>query len=472
MRSLSEPAPARQACAFQVGDSVLARILREIWNQQHNDTKRLSMLCDAAVGRVTNLMEPRGRFWAHLTRALMSCEARPLADSHADFAIASGLVERVRDPRAARLATVCEATLLMHAGQHAAALEHFARLPLNGKPGRDDADDHFILAGRATCALAVGAVDAGFEALYANLRLSERGGPAIRHWMVAVELAVMLLSIERVDEGMALLEDLLATRPAPTASLELWTRVRHAIARGRMLQRRHDEALGELLMLADCRHVKRTPALALDIRVELAHVYLAQGRMADMRRQLLLAEESAAACDPPRQPADCLLLSARVAHADDRIADAAALLDQALAAFESDPLRATCPQAQVDAMELLSDCHARLGRFDDAYATHRRFFELYRQRSDYVANAMAAATRCARARAAPFEMSGREIDCLRLCAAGKTARETGEILNVSEWTVVYHLERVKRKFGLRRKQQVVARAISLGLIQAQRRQAD
>jgi len=472
MRSLSETAPSRQACVFQVSDSVLARILREIWSQQHNDTKRLAMLCDAAVGRVTSLMEPRGRFWAHLTRALMRSQERPLADSQADLAIASGLVERVRDPRAPRLATVCDGMLLMHAGQHAAALERFARLPLNGKPGRDDADDHFILAGRATCALAIGAVDAGFEALYANLRLSERGGPAIRHWMVAVDLARMLLSIERVDEGMALLEDLLATRPAPTASLDLWTRVRHTIAQGRMLQGRHDEALSELLPLADCRHVKRMPSLALGIRADLARVYLAQGRVADVRRQLQLAHEAASACELPRLPADCLLLSARMAHADGHIAEAAASLEQALAAFDDDPLRATCPQAQVDATQLLSDCHARLGRFDEAYAWHRRFFELYQRRGDYVAQALVAATRCARARAAPFEMSGREIDCLRLCAAGKTARETGEILNVSEWTVVYHLERVKRKFGLRRKQQVVARAISLGLIQAQRRQAD
>ncbi len=472
MRSLSEPAPSRPSCVFQVSDSVLTRILREIWSQQHNDTKRLSMLCDAAVGRVTSLMEPRGRFWAHLTRALMGWQERPLAESRADLAVAAALVDRVRDPRAARLATVCEATLLMHAGQHAAALERFARLPLCGKPGRDDADDYFILAGRATCALAMGAVDAGFEALYANLRLSERGGPAIRHWMVAVDLARTLLSIDRVDEAMALLEDLLATRPAPTASPQLWTRVRHAIAWGRMLQSRHDEALSELLQLADCRHVRGMPALALGVRVDLARVYLAQGRMADVRRQLQLAGETASTCELPQQPGDCLLLSARVAHADGRVAEAATLLDQALAAFDRDALRATCPQAQVDAMELLSQCHAQLGRFDDAYAWHRRFFELYRRRDEYVAHALVAATRCARARAAPFEMSGREIDCLRLCAAGKTARETGEILNVSEWTVVYHLERVKRKFGLRRKQQVVARAISLGLIQAQRRQAD
>jgi DNA-binding CsgD family transcriptional regulator len=248
--------------------------------------------------------------------------------------------------------------------------------------------------------------------------------------------------------------------------------VRHTIAQGRMLQGRHDEALSELLPLADCRHVKRMPSLAVGIRIDLARVYLAQGRIADVRRQLQLAQEAAVACGLSQPPGDCLLLSARLAHADGRIDEAAGLLEQALVAFERDPLRATCPQAQVDATELLSDCHARLDHFDEAYAWHRRFFELYRRRGDYVAHALVAATRCARARAAPFEMSGREIDCLRLCAAGKTARETGAILNVSEWTVVYHLERVKRKFGLRRKQQVVARAISLGLIQAQRRHAD
>src|SRR5437868_13867006 len=91
MRSLSESAPSRQACIFQVSDSVLARILREIWSQQHDDSKRLTMLCDAAVGRVTSLMEPRGRFWAHLTRALMGWQERPLADSQADLDIAAAL---------------------------------------------------------------------------------------------------------------------------------------------------------------------------------------------------------------------------------------------------------------------------------------------------------------------------------------------------------------------------------------------
>ena len=63
-----------------------------------------------------------------------------------------------------------------------------------------------------------------------------------------------------------------------------------------------------------------------------------------------------------------------------------------------------------------------------------------------------------------IRLSPRELECLSWSAAGKTAWETGKILSLSEWTVVYHIEKAKRKFGLTRKQEVIARAISLGLI--------
>jgi DNA-binding CsgD family transcriptional regulator len=61
------------------------------------------------------------------------------------------------------------------------------------------------------------------------------------------------------------------------------------------------------------------------------------------------------------------------------------------------------------------------------------------------------------------ELSPRELECLSWCAAGKTAWETSQILGISEWTVVYHLEKLKRRLGISRKHQLVAEAANLGL---------
>ena len=49
---------------------------------------------------------------------------------------------------------------------------------------------------------------------------------------------------------------------------------------------------------------------------------------------------------------------------------------------------------------------------------------------------------------------------------GKTASEIGEALGISEWTAVYHLDRIKKRFGLSKRHQMVIRAMSLGLIAA------
>jgi LuxR family quorum-sensing transcriptional regulator LasR len=65
-----------------------------------------------------------------------------------------------------------------------------------------------------------------------------------------------------------------------------------------------------------------------------------------------------------------------------------------------------------------------------------------------------------------LNLTARELDCLRLCAIGKTASEIGEALGISEWTAVYHLDRIKKRFGLSKRHQMVIRAMSLGLIAA------
>jgi len=64
-------------------------------------------------------------------------------------------------------------------------------------------------------------------------------------------------------------------------------------------------------------------------------------------------------------------------------------------------------------------------------------------------------------------LTTREQECLLWSAEGKTAWETGQILNISERTVTFHLQNVCHKLNVTNRQQAVARAISLGLITPQ-----
>ena len=65
--------------------------------------------------------------------------------------------------------------------------------------------------------------------------------------------------------------------------------------------------------------------------------------------------------------------------------------------------------------------------------------------------------------AAPH-LSPREMECLLWCARGKTAWETGEVLSISEDTVVFHIKNAMRKFGVFSKHHAVVKAIMCGLI--------
>jgi len=62
------------------------------------------------------------------------------------------------------------------------------------------------------------------------------------------------------------------------------------------------------------------------------------------------------------------------------------------------------------------------------------------------------------------ELSAREKECLLWTTEGKTSREISNILNISERTVVFHLNNVIKKLNVFNKQHAVARAISLGYI--------
>ena len=64
-------------------------------------------------------------------------------------------------------------------------------------------------------------------------------------------------------------------------------------------------------------------------------------------------------------------------------------------------------------------------------------------------------------------LTDREKQCLLWAAEGKTNWETSHILGVSERTVVFHLQNAADKLQVSRRQQAVARAVSLGLISPQ-----
>lgn len=61
-------------------------------------------------------------------------------------------------------------------------------------------------------------------------------------------------------------------------------------------------------------------------------------------------------------------------------------------------------------------------------------------------------------------LSERETECLRWAAEGKTAWETGQILNIAERTIVFHLNNAMKKLGAVNRTHAVARALHRSLI--------
>lgn len=62
------------------------------------------------------------------------------------------------------------------------------------------------------------------------------------------------------------------------------------------------------------------------------------------------------------------------------------------------------------------------------------------------------------------KLTGRELECLRWAAQGKTNWEIGQILEVTKRTVVFHLQNSAKKLQTSNRYHTVARAISLGLV--------
>jgi DNA-binding NarL/FixJ family response regulator len=68
-------------------------------------------------------------------------------------------------------------------------------------------------------------------------------------------------------------------------------------------------------------------------------------------------------------------------------------------------------------------------------------------------------------REAALNLSAHQRRVLELAVAGRTDRQIGEALCVSESTVRYHLQRLKQRVGARSKVELVQRAYAAGLLQ-------
>ncbi|ABA76626.1 MULTISPECIES: helix-turn-helix transcriptional regulator [Pseudomonas] len=64
----------------------------------------------------------------------------------------------------------------------------------------------------------------------------------------------------------------------------------------------------------------------------------------------------------------------------------------------------------------------------------------------------------------PVRLSTRELEIVRLCAYGKTAWEIGQILNVAERTVNYHIKNLIVKLNACNKMSAIVKASKLGFL--------
>lgn len=62
------------------------------------------------------------------------------------------------------------------------------------------------------------------------------------------------------------------------------------------------------------------------------------------------------------------------------------------------------------------------------------------------------------------KLSKREKECIAWAANGKTSEEIGKKLHISEQTVVFHVNKVVRKLGVRNRIHAVALSVALGLV--------
>lgn len=63
-----------------------------------------------------------------------------------------------------------------------------------------------------------------------------------------------------------------------------------------------------------------------------------------------------------------------------------------------------------------------------------------------------------------IEVTSRELECLKWCAAGKSSWDIAQLMNCTEATVNYHFANIRRKFGASSRRMAVIKAIQLGFL--------
>jgi LuxR family quorum-sensing transcriptional regulator LasR len=63
-----------------------------------------------------------------------------------------------------------------------------------------------------------------------------------------------------------------------------------------------------------------------------------------------------------------------------------------------------------------------------------------------------------------IEITSRELECLKWCAAGKSSWDIAHLMNCTEATVNYHFANIRRKFGASSRRMAVIKAIQLGFL--------
>ncbi len=116
------------------------------------------------------------------------------------------------------------------------------------------------------------------------------------------------------------------------------------------------------------------------------------------------------------------------------------------------------PEGGLAVLSFSTDAPA--GEFDDIWRTRRHELAVV---GAYTHEAM---LRCAARTAdySPVRLSDRERECLAWTSRGKTTWEVGEILSISEKTVLYHLTNAMRKLDVYSKHHAVVKALLMGLI--------
>jgi DNA-binding NarL/FixJ family response regulator len=283
----------------------------------------------------------------------------------------------------------------------------------------------------------------------AALDMSADAGLGVRGEAVA-ELADLRLRQGRIDEAESLLGLIEDTRDITLAAAAL------RLARGDVdvaagLLERRARTLGDL-------HVETPPTLSL-----LVDAQIASDSIVDARDTAVMLASIAERQGRDAAHAHAAVAAAHVAVAEDRVTDAVASLERALAKFASSNLALDAARVRLDLALLVAGTHKELAVAEAQQAL--AVFERLGAAAD--ADAATAVLRSLGAPGRTFArttgmLTERESQVLRLVAAGLSNPEIAERLYISRKTASNHVSSILTKLGLRNRAEAVAFASKAG----------